>query len=97
MAKMNHILLYGNYEQVFDTMSDANVGKLIRSALHLLNTGEDVPPSGPARVVWSLMKDQILRNMAKYEEVCERNRENSQKFWDNKKQEAMDKLKYSAY
>lgn len=93
MARMNHLLLYGNYEEAFEYLSNADVGKLIRSALHLLNTGEEVVPTGAGRYIWPHIKDQVIRNMEKYDQVCARNRDNSQKYWDSKKKENMDLLK----
>lgn len=84
MAKMNHVILYSNYEQAWQYLSDAQVGRVVRGMLHLLNTGEDFTPRGMEKVVWCLLKDQLLRNMEKYEEICEKNRENSRKYWQAK-------------
>lgn len=87
MAKLNHALLYGNYEDVFNTMKDAQVARLIRAMLHYLNTGEELPIKGPESAIWCLMKDQLQRNMEKYDEVCEKNRKNSKAYWDAQKGE----------
>lgn len=85
MAKLNHALLYGNYEDVFNTMKDAQVGRLVRAMLHYLNTGEELPLKETDSAIWCLMKDQLQRNMDKYDEVCKRNRKNSKKYWDSQK------------
>ena len=82
-TKMNHILLYGNYEKVFQFLTDAEVGRLIRGLLHYLNTGKEYRPRGKEQVAWGVMLDQVKRNMEKYEIVCERNRNNAQKYWDS--------------
>jgi len=85
MKKMNHVLLYGNYEEVFKVMPAAEVGHLTIAMLHYLNTAEETQLTGRARMFWPLIKDQIDRNMKKYEEVCKRNRKNAKKFWDAQK------------
>lgn len=93
MAKMNHALLYGNYEAAFQNLTDAQVGRLIRAMLHYLNTEEDQEPKGPEKYLWPVLKDQLARNMEKYEKICERNRTNSTTYWDAKRQDGIDKLK----
>ena len=86
-TKMNHIVLYGSYETVFRNMPVADVGQLTIGMLHYLNTGEDYEPKGRSQYIWYLIKEQIDRNIYKYEKVCERNRNNAQKFWDHQKSE----------
>lgn len=85
MGKMNHALLYGNYEDAFAFMNDAQVGRLVRAMLHFLNTEEELPLKQGDLFAWSLIKDQLKRNMEKYDEVCEKNRQNSRKYWDAQK------------
>lgn len=82
-TKMNHILLYGNYEQAFRFLTDAEVGRLIRGLLHYLNTGEEYTSRGREQLMWGILCDQVRRNMKKYEKVCQRNRNNAQKYWDS--------------
>ena len=84
MAKMNHIVLYGNYEQAWKALTNAQVGRVVRGMLHMLNTGEEFTPKGMECIVWCMVKDQLLRNMEKYEQICEKNRENSKKYWQAK-------------
>lgn len=84
MAKMNHIILYSNYEEAFQHLTDAQFGRLVRNMLHVLNTGEELPMKGAAYMFWPLVKDQLLRNMEKYDQICEKNRENSKKYWQAK-------------
>ena len=86
-TKMNHILLYGNYEKVFQRFPMADVGRLVIGMLHYLNTGVDFSPKGRLQYIWPVFKDQIDRNIEKYEKVCERNRNNAQKYWDSRKTE----------
>ena len=82
---MNHILLYGSYEEAFSCIPDVQVGRLIKAMLHYLNTGEENIPKGRERFLWPLLLDQVQRNMEKYELICERNRNNAQKYWDSHK------------
>ena len=89
-TKMNHLLLYGTYEQAFRLMPAAEVGRLVIGMLHYLNTGEEYVPKDKSQYIWVLIKDQIDRNIEKYEKVCERNRNNAQKFWDSRRAEGED-------
>lgn len=85
MTKMNHVLLYGNYEDLFRMLPEAEAGRLVIGMLHYLNTGEEYNPKRQGKYIWKVIKDQIDRNIQKYEEVCERNRSNAQKYWDKQK------------
>lgn len=97
MGKMNHALLYGNYEDAFAFMNDAQVGRLVRAMLHFLNTEEELPLKQCDLCAWSLIKDQLKRNMEKYDEVCEKNRQNSRKYWDAQKSEGRGKCGRGAF
>ena len=83
--KLNHILVYANYEQGFRSLTDAAFGRIIRGMLHYINTGEEYVPKGAEVYAWDYVKDQLDRNIEKYQKVCERNRNNSQKYWDSRK------------
>ena len=83
--KLNHIIVYANYEGAFKSLTDAAFGRIIRGMLHYINTGEEYQPKGAEVFAWSFVKDQLDRNIEKYEIVCERNRNNSQKYWDSVK------------
>ena len=90
MKRMNHVLLYGNYEDAFRHMPPEDVGELVVAMLHYLNTGEESELTGMGDILWTLIKDQIDRNIQKYEEVCKRNRRNAKKYWDNQKGQPAD-------
>jgi len=83
--KLNHIIIYANYEAGFRHLTDAAFGRIIRGMLHYINTGEEYKPKGAEVYAWDFVKDQLDRNIEKYEKTCERNRNNIQKYWDSRK------------
>ena len=84
-TKMDHIRLYGTYEDAFALLTDAQIGRVIRGMVHYLNTGEDFEPTGKCALLWAHMKTHLHINMKKYKLTCETNRKNIQNYWDKVK------------
>ena len=42
--------MYGSYEEIFSTLSDAQIGALVRGSLHYFNSGEREPMKKPALI-----------------------------------------------
>lgn len=88
MAKKSFIL-YLDQLEVLDALTDEQVGKLFR-AIKAFQSGEDVEPyltEQIVRVVFIQFKGNMLRDNRKYDEICERNRENGKKGGRPKTQE----------
>ena len=79
MSEMNHICLYLDYLPVLKTLSDHARGKLMIAMLRFAAKGEEPELTGPARYVWPVMRNQILRDREKYRLKCEQNRVNGKK------------------
>lgn len=76
-------ILYNKYQEVFEELSDEDAGKLIKAILEYSNTGI-CTLGGVLKAVFTSIKQDIDYNNKKYEEKCEKNRENIAKRWRNK-------------
>ena len=76
MSERKSFLIYGDIEGVFEELLDEQIGQLMRGILKYFNTGED-PDFGDQilRIVWIPIKQQMDRDMEKYQKRCEKNRE----------------------
>ena len=83
-----NVLLYTNFIDKFERLSDEQFGMLIRAILEYQSTGE-IPEITDSIVALSFdtVKPDIDRNNQKYEEMCERNRINGRKGGRPKKEE----------
>lgn len=72
-------LLYREYGEEISLMTDEEAGAFIK-AVFAYECGGDVPElTGGARMLFSIFKRKLDDNRAKYEAVCERNRENGRR------------------
>lgn len=78
MEMKKTILIYQEWENHFDLLSDEEKGQLIM-ALFAYNRGEDIPLNGMANMAFSFMKAQMDRDLEQYQKICERNRDNGKK------------------
>ena len=75
MAK-EYICLYHSYRDAIQALDDAERGRLLTAMLEYTLTGEAGDLRGNERFVFPLIKSQIDRDNAKYQEICKKNREN---------------------
>ena len=79
MAQMPYICLYLSYLDSFQGLPDAALGKLVRAMLQYAATGELPQLTGPARILWPMIRSQLDRDREKYRDRCETNRINGAK------------------
>lgn len=79
MAQMPYICLYLSYLDSFQGLPDAALGKLVRAMLQYAATGEIPQLTGPARILWPMIRSQMDRDREKYRDRCETNRINGAK------------------
>ena len=87
-------LIYLDYKEQFELLSDEQLGKLIRYLMSYEETGE-VPQisDGVVNMAFYFIKSQLDRDREKYNKKCEQNKENGKrggrpkKRMDNKKTE----------
>lgn len=71
-----YICLYHSYLDAIQALDDAERGRLLTAMLEYTLTGEAGDLRGNERFVFPLIKSQIDRDNAKYQETCKKNREN---------------------
>jgi hypothetical protein len=72
-------LIYLDYKEQFELLSDAELGQLLRAIMLYEETGEITELSGMLKMAFSFIKTQLDKDRQKYEEMCEKNRENAKK------------------
>lgn len=71
-------ILYSKYKEVFENLTDEQAGQLIKGIFDYIATGES-GLNGLMTAVFTPIKQDLDRNNATYEAVCERNRTNGSK------------------
>ena len=70
---------YHTYREALELLSDAEAGRLFKSLLKFSETGEVAELRGNEQYLYVLMKGQIVRDIKRYDEICETNRQNGRK------------------
>ena len=70
---------YHSYTKAIELLNDAERGRLFAALLEYSETGIAPELRGNERFAFSLMSSQIDRDKEKYEEICEKRRNNGQK------------------
>lgn len=78
-------MVYGDIEESLDELSDEQVAKLFRGMVNYFNTGNDPKFSGVLKMAFIPIRQQMDRDMDKYERKCQKNKENIQSYWDKVK------------
>ena len=82
----NSFLIYTDYEEQFNLLTDEQLGQLIRAIMQYEKTGEIPKLDGMLKMAFSFIKTQLDRDREKYEEKCAKNRENAKRGGRPKKQ-----------
>lgn len=72
----NSFLIYLDYEEQFDLLTDEQIGQLMRAIIKYEKTGEILELEGMVKMAFSFMKTQLDRDREKYQAKCEKNKEN---------------------
>lgn len=83
----NSFLIYIDYEEQFDLLTDEQLGQLMRAIVKYEKTGEIIKLDSATKMAFSFIKAQLDRDREKYNERCEKNRENAKRGGRPKKQE----------
>lgn len=78
----NSFKLFTDYAEIFDSLSDEQAGQLIK-AIFAHETGQEYRLDGLLNAVFVPIRQQLDRNRESYNTICEKNRQNIQKRWDN--------------
>lgn len=83
----NSFLIYLDYKEHFELLSDEQLGKLLRAIMEYEETGTVPALEGMEKMAFSFIKAQLDRDREKYENKCEKNKLNGAKGGRPKKAE----------
>ena len=64
--------LYSDNMDIVNELSNEEAGELLKAIVNYVNTGEEIQTSRAVKLVFIPIKQQIDRDFASYEEVCEK-------------------------
>jgi hypothetical protein len=76
------LILFTELKEVFDTLSNEQAGQLIKAIFEYEQTNILPDLEGLLKIVFIPIRQSIDRNRIKYENVCDRNKENIGKRWN---------------
>lgn len=82
----NSFLIYLDYEEQFNLLTDEQIGQLMRAIIKYEKTKEIPQLEGMLKMAFSFIKTQLDRDREKYQKQCQKNRENGKKGGRPKKQ-----------
>lgn len=86
----NSFLIYLDYEEQFNLLSNEEIGILMKAIIQYEKTKEIPILDGMVKMAFSFIKTQLDRDREKYQEKCEKNKENARKRWNAKNANASD-------
>lgn len=75
----NSFLFYLDYEEHIELLTDEQIGQLIKAMIKYEKTGEVPELNGMLKMAFSFIKTQLDRDREKYNQRCEKNKENGTK------------------
>ncbi len=75
-------IVYKDWEDLFDALSDAEAGQLLKALFTFAKCGEDTEFTGALKMAYITMRNCLERDGKKWEKKCERNSENIRKRWN---------------
>lgn len=81
MSKMKTWLMFSSHYEMVKNLTNEQLGMLLR-ALYLLSLDEPTPKLDAAtQMAFAFISRDVINNNNKYEEICNKNRENIKKRW----------------
>lgn len=74
-AKKKSFVLYNDYQQHIERLTDEQAGKLFKAIFDYVNTGTIALLEGQADMAFSFIALQLDRDVEKYEEICRKRSE----------------------
>lgn len=72
-------LIYLDYEEQFNLLTDEQIGQLMRAIMEYEKTGNEPVLDGMLKMAFSFIKTQLDRDREKYNKKCEKNKQNGAK------------------
>lgn len=95
--KSKSFVLYGDNQQQFEMLSDADAGILIKAIFQYVNTGTEKELSPVLQMAFSFIRGGLDRNAAKYDDICERRKEYGRRGGMAKASKCQQKLASAGY
>ncbi len=86
-------LIYLEYEEQFNLLSDEQLGQLMRAIMSYEKTGKEPQLDGMLKMAFSFIKTRLDKDREKYKSKCEKNKQNGAKGGRPKKQTQKEKAK----
>ena len=83
----NSFLMYLDYEEQFNLLTDEQIGQLMRAIIKYEKSGEIPELDGMLKMAFSFIKTQLDRDREKYNKKCEKNKENGKRGGRPRKEE----------
>ena len=71
--------MYGHHQAMLDNLTDEQAGRVIKTVLTYLNTGEVAELQPLENLVFNSIKPDVDKSIADYQAICIRNKENRHK------------------
>ena len=85
-------VLYVDMKSTFDKLSDEKAGKLIKHIFAYVNDENPECKDFIIEIAFEHIKQQLKRDLKKYEKTCNKNRENVLKRWNKKDTSAYERI-----
>ena len=93
MAKdKKSFILYCDIIHTIEQLKDDDAGKLFKHVLRYVNDLNPETDDIITKIAFEPIKQQLKRDLTKYESLCSKNVENAKKRWDNKNATASDRI-----
>lgn len=79
MSEKTNFILYKDYQEHVDMLTDDEAGKLFKAIFKYVNGRVEVELKGATKMAFSFIKTQLERDLDKYKNIVDRNRENGKK------------------
>ena len=86
MATKKGFLLLNNQIEIIETLTDEQAGQLLK-AFYDYNLGKEITLNGLMRTVFNNFKVVFDENEQKYQEKCEKNKQNIENYWKRIKEQ----------
>ena len=93
MATKKGFLLLNNQIEIIETLTDEQAGQLLK-AFYDYNIGNEIKLKGLMKTVFNNFKVVFDENEQKYQEKCEKNKQNIENYWKKVKEEQSNTNEY---
>ena len=93
MATKKGFLLLNNQIEIIETLTDEQAGQLLK-AFYDYNIGNEIKLKGLMKTVFNNFKVVFDENEQKYQEKCEKNKQNIENYWKKVKEEQSNTKEY---